>query len=147
MNLEYNKTKNNIRTTVVCVTNQFQCERLITVGKAIAQRTGTALRVINVISENPVYGNNPEALEFLYEKAKENGAEMSILYAEDVAKSTIRYLKDNHAFYVITGTPGEDNSVLYPIWSRFTHIQFFMVDVNGQIELVNTRELMLSQKR
>ena len=38
------------RHTIVCVTNQFHCERLIRAGRLIAELSKTSLLVINVSS-------------------------------------------------------------------------------------------------
>lgn len=66
--------------TLVLVTDQFKCERLIRAGRQLAQRDGTTLEVINVAAAG--VAQNPEAIEYLYRISKENDAAMMIHYSE-----------------------------------------------------------------
>ena len=51
-------------------------------------------------------------------------------------KAIIRYIKDNKVSYVLTGIPQEGDSVTTRIWSKFTHITFFVVEHNGELREV-----------
>ena len=142
MNAKKNYRDKNLKhTTVVCVTNQYQCERLIVVGKAIAKLTNTELMVVNVMVSNPLYPNT-DALEYLFDISKQNNATMTVCYADDPAKATINFLKEHRATNVVTGLPVGESSVLYKIWSKFTHINFYTVSQDGEAMLVNTKERM-----
>ena len=59
------------RQTLVLVTDQFQCERIIKAGRAIAGITHTQLRVFHICAEGRT--SDPAALQYLYNSAKENG--------------------------------------------------------------------------
>lgn len=61
------------RVTVVCVTNQFQCDRIIKAGRVMADLSNTALNVISVA--NPGRDQDPAALQHLFDVTKENGGE------------------------------------------------------------------------
>ena len=116
------------RVTVVCVTNQFQCDRIIKAGRVMADLSNTALNVISVADQDPA------ALQHLFDVTKENGGSMSILYELDPAKAIIRYLKENKTSYVLTGMPENENSILYQIWEKFTHITFLTVTPEGELQ-------------
>ena len=58
------------RQTLVLVTDQFQCERIIKAGRAIAGITHTQLRVFHICAEGRT--SDPAALQYLYNSAKEN---------------------------------------------------------------------------
>ena len=120
------------RVTVVCVTNQFQCDRIIKAGRVMADLSNTALNVISVA--NPGRDQDPAALQHLFDVTKENGGSMSILYELDPAKAIIRYLKENKTSYVLTGMPENENSILYQIWEKFTHITFLTVTPEGELQ-------------
>lgn len=60
------------RQTLVLVTDQFQCERIIKAGRAIAGITHTQLRVFHICAEGRT--SDPAALQYLYNSAKENGS-------------------------------------------------------------------------
>jgi len=117
--------------TVVCVTDQLQCGRLIRAGRAVADLTDTDLAVINVAT--PARENDPAAMEYLFRMTAEHGGEMAVLYSALVAKTIIRYIKENHVSYVVTGVPQPNDSVIADIWKKFTHITFFTVHENGEL--------------
>jgi len=56
------------RKTLVCVTNQFECQRIIKAGKVIADLTGTVPMVLSVTS--PEYGQNPQALQYRWGQSR-----------------------------------------------------------------------------
>lgn len=115
--------------TIVLVTNQFQCERIIHCGKALADATRTELIVFSVQSSR--FPQNPLALEHLYNVSKQNGAVMSISYGDDAMKQIVGFIKHNNTRHVFTGMPEGKNSILYKIWAKFTHVRFFTVDAQG----------------
>lgn len=122
--------------TVVCVTDQKNCDRIIRTGKALANISGTELAVISVISAERQ--TDPDSLEYLFSISKENGGQMALLYSEDVAKAIIRYVKENKVAYLLTGMPQEGDSVTTKIWSKFTHVTFFVVGHDGSLNEVSS---------
>ena len=122
---EFGGDKNS---TVVCVTNQFGCERLIKAGRILADLSGTVLYVIHVV--------NPAVK---YELSKLNNAAMSILYNEDVFRAISTFIKENKTVNVVTGFPGDEiqhneNNVLDRLWNRFCNTKFFVVDYDGELK-------------
>lgn len=72
--------------TMVCVTVQKTCERLISKGAKLAG--GAELRVVHVVRNGGgVLGgkNDPECLEYLFQISRSYGAEMDMLRSDDVA--------------------------------------------------------------
>jgi len=122
--------------TVVCVTDQRRCDRIIRAGRALADISGTGLLVVNVV--RPDSQQDTDSMEYLFSVSKQNNAEMALLYSDDVAKALIRYIKENKVANLLTGIPNEGDSVTTKIWKRFTHVTFFVVEQDGSLrEVVN----------
>ena len=124
------------RQTLVLVTDQFQCERIIKAGRAIAGITHTQLRVFHICAEGRT--SDPAALQYLYNSAKENGSVLEIAYNSDFMGAITETLESTKTVNVITGQPGDEDSVLYTLWSRFPGIKFFTADADGRLDMVST---------
>ena len=121
------------RSTVVFVTDQYSCERLIKAGRTLADISGTRLLVINV--SNPDLSKcDTNALEALFSASKEYGAVMNVYYSLDPLKTISTCIKSEKAVNVITGMPQNSNSILSKLWSKFTSANFFTVDDDGKLE-------------
>lgn len=120
--------------TVVCVTDQRRCDRIIRAGRMLADITKTELSVVNVV--NPDVIQDTDSMEYLFSVSKQNGAQMALLYSNDVAKAIIRYVKENKVSYLLTGVPNEGDSVATRIWKRFSHVSFFVVEQDGSMREV-----------
>lgn len=118
------------RHTVVCVTNQFHCERLIRAGRLIADLSKTSLLVINVSSPN-LSENDAKALEYLFQVSKENGAEMTVLYSDEPMRQLAKFIKENKAVNVVTGVARPAEFPLPSLWRKFTSAHFFTVTEDG----------------
>lgn len=127
--------------TVVLLTNQFRCERLIHAGKTLADVSGTELCILSV--QSSLYPQNPLALEHLFNVSKQNGGVMHVTYGEDPARQIIHFIKHNKAVQVVSGIPKDENSILYTIWHKFTHLRFFSVDEEGGIQEVTRADVPL----
>ena len=123
--------------TVVLVTNQFQCERIIKAGKVLSDLSKTELCVLSVQSNE--YPQNPEAINHLFDVSTKSGAIMNVMYSENVAKTIIQYIKENKPQNIISGMPRTENSVLNKLWARFIAVKFFTVDEDGSIKEVTDR--------
>lgn len=120
--------------TLVFVTDQFQCERLIRTGRGLADYSDTELEVISIQLESRT--QNPLAIEHLFGVSKQNHCQMSVLYSQDVLGTMIGCIKNNRTINVVTGAPGDENSVLYAVFKKFTHVSFFTVAPDGEISTV-----------
>ena len=128
--MKNNKFKNS---TLVCVTDQKRCEELITAGKRISDKYDTDLYVINV-NNFYQYGKkqDPEALEYLYNISKDNGAMMSVIYDEEFLDVMEKSIKKYTGIHVITGMPESENSILTELWKRIDTVDYYMVDSSGK---------------
>ncbi|RPF43430.1 hypothetical protein EDD70_2395 [Hydrogenoanaerobacterium saccharovorans] len=121
-----------LNSTVVCVTNQRQCERLIKAGRVIADISKTDLTVISVINPQNMKKES-DALEYLFEVSKQNNAVMSIQYSTDALKSIADFIRENKAINVVTGMREGENSILPKLWTRFENASFFSVTLDGEV--------------
>lgn len=112
--------------TLVCVTNQFACERIIMMGRKIADLTQTTLAVLNVAG-NFGYEKNHEALEFLFEVSKNHGAEMMVVYSENPFEAISDTIKKIHAVHIVTGVPRSEDSIIHKLMQRFPASTFYAV--------------------
>ena len=126
------------KSTVVCVTDQFQCERIICAGRSIANLSDTSLLVVSV-SPMEVTERSGQALEHLFHISQENDAEMSVFYSDKVLKTLTTFIKKKHAVNVVTGMPQQENSILSKMWEKLGGVSFFTVDENGKF--VNKTQL------
>jgi len=117
--------------TIVLVTDQFQCQRLIVAGRELSYRTGTPLEVLNIA--NPKVPQNPEAVEFLFQISKENSATMMVHYSDEPTKFLAGIIKERMPAHVVSGMPHSSDSVLHKLWTRFRLISFFTVDEGGTL--------------
>ena len=124
--------------TLVLVTNQFQCERIIQAGRRIANITSTQLLVFSV--QNPDYDPTPEAMEYLFRVSKEYDAVMNVLYSQAPEKALVDYIKEERPTHILTGMPQQKGSVLHKLWKKFPHITFFTVDQEGSFQEVLDRQ-------
>lgn len=115
--------------TIVLVTNQFQCERIIHAGRLIADISKTDLLVLNV--QDSKYAPNPNAIQHLFNVSQEKNAVMQVTYSDNPSKTIINFIKKYKTQNVLSGMPSSRSSVLQKLWNRFTHIRFFVVDSEG----------------
>ena len=78
--------------TMVCVTVQKTCERLIRAGASLAG--GAGLSVVHVARSGEALlggSSESEALEYLFRISREYGAEMDMLRSDDVIDTCLLY--------------------------------------------------------
>lgn len=138
----------NNKVTLVCVTGQSTCERLIRAGKRVATLTATDLKVISVPRENST-PDDLKNLEFLFEKSKEVDAHMHIIYSNDAFSTISKFIKQQNVANVITGMPVGEKSVLEKLWEKFPGVCFYAVDFsdivlevhNGKLQMINNSKV------
>lgn len=97
--------------TMVCVTVQKNCERLIREGAALAG--DTHLHVVHVARSGEALlgaGNDSEALEYLYRISREYSASMDVLRADDVMQTIVKFAKDNKIECIVMGSAGKQSN-------------------------------------
>lgn len=118
------------RCTVVCITDQFHCEKLIRAGRLIADLSKTALAVVNVSSPD-LSKNDARALEYLFRISKESGAQMTVLYSDRPLQELERFIRGQKAQNVVTGEAAQKSSMLPGLWKKCAGVQFFTVKKDG----------------
>jgi len=106
------------KNTMVCVTQQKTCERLIRKGSALRDAKGGRLLVIHVTTTSlQVLGNysQPEALDYLYEISKSMDAEMTVMRSSEVTNTLVEFCRKNHITTIVLGEslkPSKENAVV-----------------------------------
>ncbi len=114
----------NEKNTMVCVTQQKTCERLIKKGAGLRDDVGGRLLVIHVTTTSlQVLGNysQPEALDYLYEISKNVGAEMTVIRSTEVIKTLVEFCRENHISTLVLGEsqrPSKENTIVDELRKR-----------------------------
>lgn len=121
--------------TLVLVTDQFTCERIIKASRLVANLNQTdELFVLNVMK--PDSCANPKALEHLFGVAKEYDAQMTIEFADSVESAIIHFVREHHVVCAVTGIPENTDSVLVRLWERLPNVVFYTVSQKGALREV-----------
>ncbi|NCB44935.1 MAG: universal stress protein UspA, partial [Clostridia bacterium] len=97
---------------MVCVTQQKTCDRLINYGFQLLEETKGELYIIHVAHyEFKFLGNTEEgeALDYLYEKALEYGANLTVVRSNHVLDTLIDLVEKNKIGHLVLGQSGESN--------------------------------------
>lgn len=104
--------------TMICVTQQKTCARLIKTGVQIQEKQGGDIFVVHVapIGWN-ILGNSKEgeALDYLFDISKEVGAHMTVLRSSEVVKTIIDFCEKHAIRTIVLGESREksaDNNVI-----------------------------------
>ncbi len=130
------------KTTVVLVTSQLTCERLIRAARRIADLTSTPLSVVSVMRENPSE-DDLKSLEYLFSVSKDFDAQMDIIYNADPFPTLSKYIRQKDAKNVVTGMPVGESSVLERLWEKFPNICFYAVDFSDMLLEVHNGKLQM----
>ena len=95
---------------LVCVTDQYSCERLIKAGKQLSDSMGLPLQVLSVQPASSSVQERGKALDYLYRLAARYDASMTIYYHDDSALMTAGHIKKYRVRQVVTGMPGQVGS-------------------------------------
>lgn len=99
-----------MKNVMVCVTQQRTCERLIKYGHELLGKNKGELFIIHVAHyEFKFLGKSEEgeALEYLYEKALEYGANLTVVRSNHVLDTLVELVEKNKITEVILGQSGE----------------------------------------
>ena len=132
------KDRNTVHNTVVLVTDQFACERIIKAARVIADLTKTELQVLSVMRTGADV--NPQALEHLFGVAKEYGARMTVEFSDNPQSAIVHFIRENRVTNAITGIPHDEQSILVRMWKTLQNIRFFTVSQQGELHEVLERE-------
>ncbi len=99
-----------MKNVMVCVTQQKTCDRLIKKGHEFLGSEDGELFIIHVAHHQYKFLNNSkegEALEYLYEKALEYGANLTVVRSNDVLHTLLELIEKNKITHIILGQSGE----------------------------------------
>jgi K+-sensing histidine kinase KdpD len=102
-----------MKNVMVCVTQQKHCDRLIQYGHEFLGSQKGELFIIHVAHYKIKFlGNSEEgeALEYLYEKALEYDANLTVVRSNDVLETLADLVSKNKITHVIVGESGESES-------------------------------------
>lgn len=128
----------SIYTTLVLVTDQFACERIIKSARVIADLTKTDLEVLSVVKTGAQ--TNPDALEHLFGIAKEYGGKMTVEFSDSPQSAIVHFIRENRVVNAITGIPQDESSILVRMWKTLLNVTFFTVTEKGELHEVVDRE-------
>ena len=112
--------KTDRSSVLACVTDQYDCDRIIKTAKQIADDYNCELRVLSVLKPTQNLAKVSDSIDYLFNVAKDSGADMTILFQEDAAKATADFVKKNNVCRIVTGMhDGGENSFLV-IFNKLT---------------------------
>ena len=117
--------------TIVFVTNQFCCDRIIHAAREVAQKACTELNIVQILDNE--YALDPEAIDYLFVQAKQVGATMRLISAPDKLALMRNTIASPDVRHVVTGMPSSNKSVLYGVWKQFPNKNFYVVDAEGGV--------------
>ena len=90
---------------LVCVTGQYDCDRLIEAGFDQAAERGYDLHVLCVHDPACDLSSYSEEFEYLYRTAKSLGADMTVLFDRSAPRRAADFARRVHARRLVTGMP------------------------------------------
>lgn len=102
---------------MVCVTGQMQCKRLLSYALDLQKNKEQEIYLVHVsVTENKIFTDSMDALEYLYDQAAKNGASLSVLKPKTTILDTlVDFIKKNHVVSVVMGETREaiaENSMI-----------------------------------
>ncbi|QOX62297.1 universal stress protein UspA [Anoxybacterium hadale] len=130
--VSFNRDGDKMKNVMVCVTQQKTCDRLIRYGHDFLGDQKGELFIIHVAHYQIKFlGNSKEgeALEYLYEKALEYGANLTVVRSNDVLETLEDLVTKNKITHVILGESGEAET-------RSSVVEKLRERVSGKAELI-----------
>ena len=117
---------------LVCVTGQYDCDRLIEAGFMLAAEHDCDLHVLCVHSpdSNPAYFS--DEIEYLYRTAKNLGADMTVAFNDRAPLYAADFARRINAKRLITGIPDcRPNGFVLTLHELLPRLQITMVTKEG----------------
>ena len=120
---------------MVCVTGQTTCAPMIEYARALADERGQALAVVHVCRpEDSVLGasDEGEALQYLYECARNAGAEMQFIRSEKISRSIVSFASENGVTAIVLGklhSSGEESFIYRKLHERLPNVEIVGYEV------------------
>ena len=117
---------------LVCVTGQYDCDRLIEAGFDQAVELGCELRVLCVHTPAGDMSAFPDEIEYLYRTAKALGADMTVLFSDKAPRCAADFARRINAKRLITGIPdNRPNGFVITLHELLPRLQITMVTKSG----------------
>lgn len=140
-------TEGRHASVLVCVTGQHDCDRLIRIGRELADESGAQLQVLCVQPTINGYGGNSEEIEYLHQTSLEVNADMSIFFHDDAALVAAGFAREVRAAYLVTGMPdGRPDGFVEVIHQLIPDVPIAMVSSEGKIYHMYPAYRYLKQK-
>lgn len=118
---------------LVCVTGQYDCDRLIKAGFELAVESGRELHVFCVHTPSNDLTNFSEELEYLYRTAKDLGADMTVSFNHNAPRCTADFARKINAEHLITGVPDtRPNGFVLTLHELLPRMQITTVTKDGE---------------
>lgn len=121
---------------MVCVTRQKTCERLIKFGASLADEEALALLVVHAVKTGDNFLGNKldgEALEYLFERAREVGAELTMIRDDEVEQALGDYARAQNVRLIVMGqAPQQAESIITRLQKQLPDIKFRIVMATGE---------------
>ncbi|MGI6256442.1 MAG: universal stress protein UspA [Anaerovoracaceae bacterium] len=98
---------------MVCVTQQKSCDRLIKYGKKVLDEVEGELFIIHIAHYDYKFlghSQESEALEYLYQKALEYGANLTVVRSNNILSTLAELVDKNRIAHVVMGESRETKS-------------------------------------
>ena len=121
---------------LVCVTGQFDCDRLIEAGFRKAAEMDVELHVLCVHTATNDLTQFSEEVEYLYRTAKGLGADMTVMFSDNAPRCTADFAHKINAKHLITGVPDHrPNGFVLTLHELLPRMQITTVTKNGESSL------------
>ena len=118
---------------LVCVTGQYDCDRLIRAGHAIAAEKGCELRVLCVRTPMRDVSALSNEIEYLYRTAKDLGADMTVAFNSNAPRCAADFAQKIHARHFVTGMPDDrPNGFVLTLHERMPHLPITTVTKDNE---------------
>ena len=113
---------------LVCVTGQYDCDRLIEAGFEQASQLGCDLHVLCVHTPVNDISLLSDEIEYLYRTAKELGADMTIAFDQNAPKCAADFARKINARHLVTGMPdNRPNGFVLTLHEMLPRLEITMV--------------------
>lgn len=118
---------------LVCVTGQYDCDRLINAGFEKAVAEGWDLHVLSVHTPDSNLSYMTDEIEYLYRTSKDLGADMTIAFDTNAPRFAAGFAKKINAKIIVTGLPDErPNGFVAILHELLPKLQITMVTKEGE---------------
>lgn len=118
---------------LVCVTGQYDCDRLINAGFELAVDKGWDMHVLCVHAPVSNVGFMSDEIEYLYQTSKDLGADMTIAFNDNAPQTTADFAKKINAKALVTGMPdNRPNGYVESVQRLLPKLKITMVTKNNE---------------